>query len=161
MRSPRLSASPATLADKAYPLLAKNGNFVLLSSPPCLGERISRILADQCERQDLASLLEQAEETFFENTTGAGLWNSAEIETAFTERKFSVKLQTINQKEERLITDKDFTSWFNTDQSRWGSFMVKNLEKTVFSEVKEALSLRIVKGPVLWQWKSILLTAEK
>jgi len=161
MRSARLTAAPAILADKAYPLLTKSGSFVMLSSPPRLGERISRILADQCKRQDLASFLEQAEETFFENTTGAGLWDSAEYETAFTEKKFSVKLQTINQKEERLITEKDLTSWFNTDQSRWGTFMVKNLEKTVFSEVKETLSLRIAKGPVLWQWKSILLTAEK
>jgi putative ATPase len=161
MRSPRLSAVPATLAEKVYPLLTKSGNFILLSSPPRSGERISRILTDQCKRQDLASLLEQAEETFFGNTTGAGLWDSAELETAFTERKFSVKLQTIYQKEERLITEKDLTSWFNTEQSRWGSFMVKNLEKAVFLEVKEALSLRIAKGPVLWQWKSILLTAEK
>jgi len=161
MRSPRLFVAPAILADKAYPLLAKNGNFILLSSPPRLGERISRILTDECKRQDLASLLEQVEETFFENTSGIGLWGSAELETAFTESKFSVKFQTINQKEERLITEKDLTSWFNTAQSRWGSFMVKNLEKSVFSEIKEALSLRIGKGPVLWQWKSILLTAEK
>jgi putative ATPase len=161
LRSARLAAPSAALSERAYPLLAKGGNFVLLSSPPRLGERISRILADECERQDLASLLEQAEKTFFENTTGAGFWDSAELETAFTERKFSVKLQTIDQKEERLITEKDLASWFNTDQSRWGSFMAKNLEKSVFSKIEEALSLRIAKSPVLWWWKSILLTAVK
>jgi putative ATPase len=161
LRSARLATPSATLAESAYPLLAKEGNFVLLSSPPRLGERISRILADECERQDLASLLEQAEKTFFENTTGAGLWDSAELETAFTEKNFSIKFQTIEQKEERLITEKDLASWFNTDQSRWGSFMAKNLEKSVFSKIEEALSLRIAKGHVLWRWKSILLTAVK
>jgi putative ATPase len=161
LRSARLAAPSVTLAERAYPLLAKDGNFVLLSSPPRLGDRISRILADECERQNLASLLEQAEKTFFENTTGAGFWDSAELETAFTEKKFSVKFQTIEQKEERLITEKDLASWFNTDQSRWGSFMAKNLEKSIFSKIEEALSLRIAKGPVLWRWKSILLTAVK
>ncbi|MCL1959774.1 MAG: AAA family ATPase [Spirochaetes bacterium] len=161
LRSARFAAPSVILADKAYSLLTKGGNLVLLFSPPRLGERISRILADECERQDLASLLEQAEKIFFENTTGAGLWDSAEIETAFAEKKFSVKLQTIEQKEERLITEKDIASWFNTDQSRWGSFMVKNLEKSVFSKIEEAVFLRIAKGPVLWRWKSILLTAVK
>jgi len=161
LRSARLTAAPAILADKSYPLLVKGGNLTLLSSPPCFGERISHILADECERRELAGLLEQAEKTFFEKTTGAGLWDSAELETAFTEKNFSVKLQTIEQKEERLITEKDIASWFNTDQSRWGSFMAKNLEKTVFFKIEEALLQRITKGPVLWRWKSVLLTAVK
>jgi hypothetical protein len=39
--------------------------------------------------------------------------------------------------------------------------MAKNLEKSVFSKIEEALSLRIAKGPVLWRWKSILLIAVK
>jgi len=161
LRSARLSAAPGILADKAYPLLTKGGNMVLLSSPPCLGERISRVLADECERQDLASLLEHAEKTFFEETTRAGFWDSSELETAFEKKNFSVKLKTIEQKEERLITEKDIASWFNIDQSRWGSFMVKTLEKSVFPKIEEALLLRIAKGPVLWRWKSILLTAVK
>nr|AGS53156.1 ATPase, AAA family [uncultured bacterium contig00060] len=159
MRSTRLTAEPAKLAAAAKPLLAKNGNFALLTSPPRLGERISRILRDECGKPDLASALEQAEEAFFCNMTGTGLRDSDDLTAAFVESGFSVKISTIDQKEERLITEKDLSVWFDTEQSRWGSFMAKNLEKIIFSEIKEALSLRIAKGPLLWLSKSVLLLA--
>jgi len=163
IRSPRLGTEPALLAAAAKPLLAKNGSLVLLCSPPRLGERISRILAQECSAADIASaalapILEKAEETFFQNITGTGLWGTDEIEAAFKEHGFSVKLQTIEQKEERLITEKDITAWFDTN-SRWGAFMNKNLEKSDFLAVEEALRLRIAKGPLAWRWKSICLQA--
>jgi putative ATPase len=166
MRSTRLTAEPEKLAAAVKPLLAKNGNFALLASPPRLGERISRILRDECGMQNLASALEQAEEAFFDNMTGSrsesssvGLWDSSDLTAVFEKAGFSVKLNIIDQKEERLITEKDLSAWFNIEQSRWGSFMAKNLEKTVFSEVEEALRLRIAKGPLLWLSKSIILLA--
>jgi len=158
-RAVRLNAEPEKLAAAAKPLLAKNGRLVLLFSPPRLGERISRILAQECSENELASKLEQAEDAFFQNTTGAGLWDEGEFAAAFEKQGFTIELQTIDQKEERLISEKDLASWFNAEQSRWGSFMAKNLEKRDFSAIEDALRLRIGKGPVLWRWKSVCLRA--
>ena len=160
IRAVRLSAEPETLAKAAKPLLAENGNIVLLSSPPALGERLSRILAQECEEKSLASVLEKAEEEFFQNISGAGLWDSGELSASFEKHGFTVKLQTIDQKEDRLITEKDLVSWFNVEQSRWGSFMAEKLEKSDFRSVEEALCQRIGKGPLVWRWKSVCLTAK-
>jgi len=159
IRCARLSVEGSTLAAAAKPLLAKGGDLVLLSPPPRLGERISRLLADECAAVKLALKLEKAEEAFFENTRGAGLWDSNELSRAFEKEGFTVESQTIDRKEERLITEKDLAGWFNTEQSRWGSFMAKNLDKDDFLAVEEALRLRIGKGPLLWRWKSICLHA--
>jgi putative ATPase len=160
LRAPRLTVEPSLLASAAKPLLAKGGNFVLLSSPPRLGERISRILTEECGEKALAASLRQAEEAFFQKTTGAGLWDKKEFTRAFEGEGFSVELQIIDQKEERLITEKDLAAWFNIEQSRWGSFMSEKLEKTDFLAVEDALRLRISKGPLLWRWKSVCFLAE-
>jgi hypothetical protein len=120
--------------------------------------RISRILRE-CAQETLVPVLEQAEEAFFQNTTGAGLWDTDELAAAFEEQDFTVKLQTIDQKEERLITERDIAAWFDTEKSRWGAFMNKNLEKDDFSAVEDALRLRIGNGPLLWTWKSTCLQA--
>jgi putative ATPase len=160
IRAVRLSAEPESLATAAKPLLAKNGNLVLLSSPPCLGMRLSLILAQDCAEGALASKLEKGEEAFFLNATGAGLWNERELSAAFEKQGFSVELQTIDQKEERLITEKDLAAWFNVSQSRWGAFMAQTLEKDDFSAVEQSLRLRIAKGPLLWRWKSVCLCAK-
>ena len=159
LRAVRLSVEPVSLASAVKPLLAKGGNFVLLSSPPRLGERISRIIAEECGDKALADSLKQAEEDFFQNTTGTGIWDERDLSAAFEKSAFSVKLQTIDQKEERLITEKDLAVWFNAGQSRWGSFMAEKLEKDDFRAVEEALRLRINNGPILWRWKSVCLTA--
>jgi putative ATPase len=166
LRCARLNAEPDRLAADVRPLLAKNGCLVLLFSPPRLGMRISRVLEEECHdgrgepaSRLTASRLAQAEEAFFQNTTGAGLWDERELAGAFERQGFSVKLQTIGQKEERLIAEKDIAAWFNVDQSRWGSFMDKNLEKNDFLAVEQALRLRIGKGPLLWRWKSVCLRA--
>ena len=154
IRSPRLNVDPAKLAIAAKPLLVKNGKLLLLSSPPRLGERISRILADECEESDLAFKLKQAEEVFFEN------WDTGELTAAFEEQGFTVEQTIIDQKEERLITEKDLSSWFNTEQSRWGSFMFKNLNNSDFSAIEDCLRIRIAKGPLLWRWRSVLYNAK-
>lgn len=157
IRSVRLTVPPDLIAADAKHLLAKNGSLVLLCSPPRLGERISRILADECCEQDLASMLESAEEEFLRETQG--LLDTNEITAAFEDHGFSVNVNTIDQKEERLITEKDMSIWFNVEQSRWGSFMAEKLKKTDFLAVEEALRARILKGPVLWRWKSVCLKA--
>jgi len=159
LRSARLAVEPALLAGAAKPLLAKNGSIVLLYSPPRLGMRISRLLADECGKKDLASILEKEEDAFFKETTGAGLWDSCDFENAFKNESFKAEIQIIDQKEERLITERETASWFNKEQGRWGSFMSRNLEKTDFSAIEDAVSQRIKNGPVLWKWQSICLKA--
>jgi len=165
IRSARLNQEPDLLASCAGMLLANGGNLVVLFSPPALGERISRILKHECENEQIIQKIipafEQAEEAFFNGLTGAGFQDEKDMKAAFEKYPFSINIQTIDQKEERLITEKDLTSWFNAEQSRWGSFMVENLEKGVFSAVEEALRSRILKGPVLWKTKSILFSAKK
>ena len=159
IRAQRLAVKPETLAAAAKPLLANSGNIVLLTSPPSLGERISRILAKECERRDLASVLENAEEEFFQNISGAGLWDSKKLAGAFEKLEFTVNFKAFDQKEERMITEKDLAAWFNVGQSRWGSFMAKKLEKTDFRAIEEALRVRIGKSPLTWRWKSVCLSA--
>ena len=159
MRSPRLPVEPALLAAAAKPLLSKNGCLVLLYSPPRLGMRISRLLSGECKSLELIASLEQAEDAFFQNITGAGLWSPGDIEIALQEEGFSVDVSIINQKEERLITEKDIASWFNTEQSRWGAFMSQNLKKIDFPAVEESIRQRIAKGPVLWSWQSACFKA--
>ena len=159
-RAVRLNVEPVNLTRAVKPLLAKNGNFILLCSPPRLGQRLSRILSQECSQNELALKLEKAEDSFFNNINTPGLWEENDLITAFEEQSFKVDIQTIDQKEERLITEKDLVTWFNTEQSRWGSFIVKNLEKSDFISIEEALRIRINKGPLLWQWKSLCLRAE-
>jgi putative ATPase len=150
------------IAVSAKPLLAKNGVIILLINPPRLGERISRILEQDCDsplvQSPLAqSPLAQAEELFFQNTPG--LWDEREIVNIFQAQGFTVNTTILEQKEERLITEKDLASWFNTEQSRWGSFMAQNLKKDDFEAIEKKLRQRIDKGPLLWQWQSICIKA--
>jgi len=157
IRAVRLTCSPSLLASRAKALLVKNGNVILLCSPPRLGERLSRIILQECGQKELSSVLEQAEDLFFKNSKD--LWEAEDFTAAFKEQGFNVSVQTIDQKEERLITEKDLSVWFSTEQSRWGSFMAKNLKNDDFSAIEEALRLRTGKGPLLWRWKSICLLA--
>ena len=160
IRASRLTAAPALLAARAKPLLSKNGMFVLLASPPRLGERISRILSEDKEqrtrkKEQFILKLADAEEEFFEKTTGAGLWDEKELASAFENHGFTVETTFIDRQEERLITEKDIALWFNAEQSRWGSFLASKLKENEFKAAEEALRLRISEGPVLWKWKSM------
>jgi len=164
IRAQRLQADASSLAQRAKSLLSKNGNLVLFFPPVRLGERLSRILSFECAQGDLASKLEKAELSFFndfgsDKTQVSLIWNESEIISAFEENGFSVTCRTIDQQEERLITEKDVLAWFNTEQSRWGSFMSTALSNGDFNAIEEAIRLRIAKGPILWRWKSVCLKA--
>jgi len=157
IRSPRLTCDLQQLAASAKALLTKNGRIVLLTSPPCLGERVSRILDFECGKKSLSVKLEQAEEAFFKSSKVAELWDENELISAFETQGYKITYEIIEQKEDRLITEKDIASWFNSELSRWGSFMADNLEKSDFLAIEESIRQRITKGPILWQWKSICL----
>ncbi|GHT67043.1 ATPase AAA [Spirochaetia bacterium] len=146
-----------TFAEKAHRLLTPEGDLVLLQSPPRLGERISRILADS-DVPEPADKLGEAEESFFAET-GTWTWDGDTLKSAFEGAGFTVTLTSLDQKEERLITERDLAAWFDQDHSRWGAFIGKKLGKKDFARAEEILRDRIKQGPVVWKWTSVVLKA--
>ncbi|MDR2575286.1 MAG: AAA family ATPase [Treponema sp.] len=147
------------LAESAKALLAPEGRVVLLCSPPVMGQRISQLIMD--EAKALAEKLRLAEDAFFSRQEGpltAWNWDVADLTASFESRGFKVKLEVLEQKEERLISQKDISAWFDKANSRWGAFMGKNLDTADFSRAEELLTNRIQAGPLPWKWKSMLLT---
>jgi putative ATPase len=154
-------------AEGARRLLAPGGDLVILTSPPVLGERISRILRDECAGdRALSTKLEAAEEAFFRGQdTAAGArsarwtWDRDTLEQVFMELGFTTALQCLDQKEDRLLTERDLSLWFDTAQSPWGAFIAGALGDGDFARLRETLHERICSGPLVWRWKSLLLTA--
>jgi putative ATPase len=150
------------LAARARPLLAAGGNLVLCCSPPRLGDRISRILREECEAPDeLAGELGQGEDVFF--AAGANepwTWDGDDLAQAFSGEGFGVRLEILDRTEERLITERDLAGWFDQERSRWGAFIGGRLAAEDFSRAGELLRRRIQRGPLVWRWKSVLLQAK-
>ncbi|MDR1956796.1 MAG: AAA family ATPase [Treponema sp.] len=148
-------------AEGARRLLVLGGDLVILQSPPVLGERISRILREECSGAEaVQALLEAAEETFFgfrDAEAERWTWDGAVLERAFQEAGFTTSLKVLEQKEARVLTERDLAVWFDTEQSPWGAFIAGVLGDEDFQVVRRALRERIRRGPVVWQWKSILL----
>jgi putative ATPase len=162
------------LAARSKPLLAKGGLLALLCSPPRLGERVSRILLEECgAAAALADGMRRAEDVFFsaagigdaENggarTADSWTWDGDSLVKAFEEQGFSVQLEILEQREERLVTERDLAAWFDREHSPWGAAISKNMEPDDFSEAGELMRRRIERGPLLWKWKSVLLRALK
>jgi putative ATPase len=143
-------------AGGAFALLAEGGNLVLLQSPPILGERISRFITDP----GIAEKLRKAEEIFFNGDLSL-FWESGAPEAALKEAGFEVESETIEQKEERLITAADLGLWFDSGHSRWGSLIRAELGDRDFKRLEDLMRERIGQGPLTWNWKSILLAARK
>jgi putative ATPase len=164
------SAVFSRIASSAHALLENGGSLVLLCSPPLMGERISRILREECGGfiHDLspAEKLKEAEETFFslatpQNEPSEWNWSADILTNAFESAGLKVKIETIDQKEERLIGNKDIDAWFDRKKSRWGAYMGKTLEPVNFAHIEETLRQRIQAGPLPWKWKSLLFLAKK
>jgi len=147
------------LAESAKALLAPEGRVILLCSPVVMGQRISQLIMD--EDQPLAEKLKVCEDAFF--SPGPPLtawnWNAADLTASFEARGFKVTANILDQKEERLISPKDISAWFDKTNSRWGAFMGKNLDAADFSRAEELLAKRIQAGPLPWKWKSLLMGA--
>ncbi|MDR2717308.1 MAG: AAA family ATPase [Treponema sp.] len=153
------AAAFSRLASAAQALLSSGGCLALLCSPPVLGQRISRILLDECnDNGQPAEKLQQAEDAFFSQADSWN-WDAAAVSSAFESQGFKITIQTIDQQEERLIGPKDIDAWFDREKSRWGVFMGKALESDDFTHIEAAIRQRTQAGPLPWKWKSLLLTA--
>jgi putative ATPase len=137
----------------------------MLCSPPPLGERISRVLLEECGADEhLVTQLRLAEDAFFCREDPSSLetqhwnWDAAVVSNSFESLGFKLTIETIVQEEERLISLKDVDAWFDRENSRWGVFMGKTLDAAVFSRIEDAIRQGIQAGPLLWKWKSLLLT---
>ena len=146
-------------------LLAPEGNICFLLSPPKLGERISRILKEECNADaSLCKKLSIAENDFF-NSSGDNLdginWDIELINKAFLIEGFIVKITEIEQKEERLVTTRDLSIWFNSEKSSWGAFILSAIGEKNFKKIQGMLEMRITESPLLWKWKSFLVSGRK
>jgi putative ATPase len=159
-------------AGAAAKLLAPGADVSILQSPPRLGERISRILTHECGAPEaLAEKLALAEEAFFngsfnrslpdENNAARWTWDAETLKKSFGGAGFTVTITELDQSEERLITPKDLSLWFDAEKSSWGAFIAKVLGKKDFSEIQGYFENRIKEGPVMWKWKSLALKAFK
>jgi putative ATPase len=158
-RSQSPEAEFAGFSESAKALLAPEGRLILLCSPPAMGQRISQFILN--EDRLLAEKLRLAEDSFFsqqQDQAAAWNWDAANLSNAFESQGFKIKIDVLEQKEERLIGPKDINAWFDGKQSRWGVFMAKNLDTGDFSRAADILTRRIASGPLPWKWKSLLLT---
>jgi putative ATPase len=155
-------------ATKAAALLASGGVVVLLQSPPRLGERISSVLERECgAASDLLISLREAEEDFFSGrlAKGASLgeaawaWDASTLETAFTVAGFQTRLETVNEEEERLISDREIVAWFDPEKSSWGKAAFAAIGGAAFENARRLLAARAERGPIPWHWKALLIEA--
>jgi putative ATPase len=168
------TANPADFfrefAEKARMLLAKSNakddsaSIVLLASPPELGEKLSRIIEKECSASNEFNKKFNAvcEDFFTDDNAGKkgarqAPWNEQTIQTAFSAAGLQTEIKIIDQKEERLILEKDIQAWFDSEKSSWGSYVHKRLGQEDFIRAKTLLQERAQKGPILWTWKSLLI----
>ncbi|MDR3341847.1 MAG: AAA family ATPase [Treponema sp.] len=149
-------------AGTARLLLAPGGDIVVLQSPPRLGERISRILREDCEASTaMTAKLAVAEEAFFtapvNPATERWTWDGETLETCFNDAGFKIQRTIVEQQEARLLTERDLSSWFDKEKSNWGGFIAAAMGDADFFKVRDTLRERLKQGPVLWKWKSLLL----
>jgi putative ATPase len=137
-------------------------------SPPCFGQRLSWLLAEECGAPpELARKLRGAEEHFF--SPGAGnaappgwlTWDAEVLQRSFADAGFAVTVTPVDQQEERLLSKRDLSAWFDTGRSSWGASVYKSLGDDDFNRIRDLLAERAARGPLLWKWKSILLLGKK
>jgi putative ATPase len=154
----------------AHALLASEGSVVMLLSPPIYGEKISRILSaihnlpteHVPESAPLVKKLARAEAAFFASRDDERLtWTEKTVEQCFSEAGFAVESSIIEQKEERILTERDIAAWFDAEKSGWGAFIAKAAGEDVFTGARRLLTDRAKQGPVEWKWTSLLIQAKK
>jgi len=153
-----------SFALSAAKLLAPSGDVSIMQSPPMLGERLSRVISGECGVSSLLTeKLAASEEGFFtQSSDKAGswwTWNADDLVNSFEKAGFIVNLSILDNCEERFISKKDISLWFDTKNSAWGSFMASSLGENELQALRTSLEVRANEGPIPWKWKSILLKA--
>ena len=88
-------------------------------------------------------------------------WNKEALIKSFSNVGFEVKITVLEQSEERLITEKDISSWFDREKSMWGASIASSLGENDFSEARSLFENHAKKGPITWKWKSLLMKAQR
>jgi putative ATPase len=149
-------------------LLAPTGDLSLLQSPPLLGERLSRVILEECGAPpELSQKLRDAEERFF--SSGAGnaappgwlTWDAEVLWRGFEDAGLAVTVTPVDQQEERLISQRDLSAWFDNGRSSWGTSVQERLGSDDFTRIRDLLAERAARGPLIWKWKSLLLFGKK
>jgi putative ATPase len=155
-------------APGAWTRLAPAGELSLLQSPPLLGERLSRVILEECGAPpELSEKLKSAEEHFFVPNAGTAgpsrwlTWDAEVLQRSFEEAGFTVTVTPVEQQEERLLSKRDISAWFDKDRSSWGTSVCESLGDGDFNRIREALTERAARGPLIWKWKSFLLLGKK
>jgi putative ATPase len=111
--------------------------------------------------------LEAAEAAFFAYRDEVGeigsawwTWDGDTLEHTFMDVGFKTSLRVMDQQEDRLLTARDLSLWFDTEKSPWGAFIARALGDAAFARLREILHNLISRGPLVWRWKSLLLTAQ-
>jgi putative ATPase len=112
----------------------------------------------------LIPALKAAEDGFFsappEGSEEESLfWDAETLKDGFRGTELELKIDVIDQEEERLITERDISAWFNSEKSRWGGAIHAALGEKAFETVKTMLAARAKQGAVVWKWKSLLCRA--
>ncbi|MDR2344336.1 MAG: AAA family ATPase [Spirochaetaceae bacterium] len=165
-------ASIGDFAVSAARLLALNGRLVFLASPPVMGERLSRIVEAEATagllraEAALISAFKKAEDEFFSTPADSGgteslLWDEETLKAGFSGAGFELKISIFDQKEERLISERDISAWFNREKSSWGGAIHASLGEKGFETLKNLLRGRSKQGAVLWKWKGLLCRGVK
>jgi putative ATPase len=168
---PDVANAFSAFAKAAAALLSDRGDLVILQSPPRLGERISRVLAEECAAPaELTEKLQAAEGLFFSTGTitdaketarpplsGRLAWDGDTLEQSFTKAGFITTMVVREQREERLILERDIDNWFDGGHSSWGAFIAGQLGEEDFSRCRALLLERAKQGPLVWKWKSLVL----
>jgi putative ATPase len=169
-RGQKVSAEFAgSFAASASGLLAGGGRLVFTASPPASGERISRILNAENslsqEERAAVSALKEAEEAFFSGETGGEaakslLWDAETVKNGFRQAGAGLKISVLDQEEERILTERDISAWFNVEKSSWGGAIYAFTGEKNFETVKKLLTARAKQGAVPWKWKSLLCRSD-
>ncbi|OHE70095.1 MAG: recombinase RarA, partial [Treponema sp. GWB1_62_6] len=153
-------------AARARELLAAGGVLVLIQSPPSQGERISRVLAEECGAEtELAGRVAAAEEAFFAPGAAAAVvggaggdagrarwtWTAEDLAAAFRAAGFSVEASMLERTEERLVTEREAAAWFDAGKSPWGAAVLASLGGPDFARAREVLERRAANGPLPWK----------
>jgi putative ATPase len=144
-------------ASKIRSVLA--GSLVFTYSAPEYGERISRIVKEECNAADKICLpLEKACSAFWKESITNSVSEKV-LQTSFSKAGFTVEMAVFDQTEERVISEQEIELWFNTEKSKWGNYIYCALGREIFYDAKSILQERAKQGPVNRKWKTILVKA--